>query len=65
MLLCLKEEPRALIFFEALSENERKVYVDWIYSARQEQTKIERMAEAINWLSRGVRIPVKTAIHDE
>jgi len=65
MLLCLKEEPRALIFFEALSENERKVYVDWIYSARQEQTKIERMAEAINWLSRGVRTPVKTAIHDE
>lgn len=50
MLLCLKEEPTALRFFNSLSESERKYYIQWIYSAKKEETKIERLAKAINKL---------------
>jgi uncharacterized protein YdeI (YjbR/CyaY-like superfamily) len=50
LLLCLKEEPAALKFFKSLSESEQKYYVKWIYSAKKEETKIERMAASINRL---------------
>lgn len=53
MLECLKDEPKAYQFFETLSEGERKYYIDWIYSAKQEETKIERMAKAVNSLAKG------------
>lgn len=50
MMLCLKDEPKALKFFQSLSESEQKYYIDWIYSAKKEDTKVERMANAINRL---------------
>ncbi len=50
---CLKEEPKALKTFKSLSESEQKHYLDWIYSAKKEETKIERMANAINKLVNG------------
>lgn len=50
LLLCLKEEPAALKFFNSLTESERNYYVQWIYSAKKEETKIERMAASINKL---------------
>lgn len=50
MLLCLKDEPEALKFFNSLTESEQKYYVNWIYSAKKEETKIDRLAKAINRL---------------
>lgn len=50
MLLCLQDEPEALKFFNSLSESERKFYIDWIYSAKKDNTKVERMAKTINKL---------------
>jgi hypothetical protein len=50
LLLCLKEEPAALKFFKSLSDSEQKHYIQWIYSAKKEETKIDRMAAAINRL---------------
>lgn len=50
LMLCLKDEPKALRFFQSLSESEQKYYIDWIYSAKKEDTKVERMANAINRL---------------
>ncbi len=50
LLLCLEEEPSALTFFKSLSESEQKFYIDWIYSAKKEETKINRLAKAINRL---------------
>jgi len=53
MMLCLKEEPKALRFFKGLSESEQKHYIDWIYSSKKEETKIERLAKSINKLVKG------------
>jgi hypothetical protein len=55
MLICLQDEPAALRFFKSLSESEQKFYIGWVFSAKKEDTKIARMAEAINKLSKGMK----------
>lgn len=55
MLECLRDEPAALVFFQSLSEGQKSYYVKWIYSARKDDTKVERMAWAINRLAAGLR----------
>lgn len=54
-MLCLKDEPKAETFFFNLSESEQKFYLNWIYSAKKEETKINRMAETINRLQNGLK----------
>ena len=56
MLLCLSDEPAAFKFFNSLSESEQKYYIQWIYSAKKEETKVDRMAKAINRLMRGLKL---------
>jgi uncharacterized protein YdeI (YjbR/CyaY-like superfamily) len=56
LMLCMQDELNALKFFKALSESEQKYYVDWIYSAKKEETKIERMAETVNRLLKGLKL---------
>ena len=56
LLLCLQDEPQAHKFFMSLSESEQKYYIQWIYSAKREETKIERMAKTINRLSRKLKM---------
>lgn len=55
MSLCLKDEPQAEKFFNSLSDNERQNYIKWIYSAKQKETKVQRIAETISRLMRGQR----------
>lgn len=56
MLLCLTEEPKALAFFKSLSESEQKFYIQWVYSAKKEETKINRLAKTINRLLEGKKL---------
>ena len=56
MLLCLKDEPAALRFFNSISESEQKFYIQWIYSAKKEETKVERLAKSINRLMKGLKL---------
>lgn len=56
MLLCLKEEPKALAFFKSLTESEQKFYIQWIYSAKKEETKINRLAKTIDRLLEGKKL---------
>lgn len=56
MLLCLNEEPKALTFFKSLTESEQKFYIQWIYSAKKEETKINRLAKTINRLLEGKKL---------
>lgn len=49
-LLCLEEEPLAHRFFLSLTDSEKKMYIDWFISAKKDETKIDRMAKAINKL---------------
>ena len=54
-MACLREEPKALAVFEKLTEGQRKLYVDWIYSARKEDTRVDRIVQAIERLSRNLK----------
>ncbi|HEX5169783.1 MAG TPA: YdeI/OmpD-associated family protein [Cyclobacteriaceae bacterium] len=56
MLLCLEDEPKALSFFHTLSESEQLFYIKWIYSAKKEDTKINRLARTVNRLMRGLKL---------
>ncbi|MBN8701514.1 MAG: DUF1905 domain-containing protein [Bacteroidetes bacterium] len=56
MLLCMQDEPEALRFFNSISESERKYYIQWIYSAKKEETKINRLAKTINRLFKGMKM---------
>jgi len=51
-LICLEDEPAAKQFFFKLSESEQLYYIKWIYTAKQEETKIKRMAASIIKLSK-------------
>lgn len=52
LLLCLQEDAEALQFFNSLSESERHSYVNWIYAAKSDQTKVDRIAKTLDRLSK-------------
>jgi hypothetical protein len=56
LLICLEDEPAALRFFESLSDSEKKYYIQWIFGAKREETKVTRMAKAINRLSQRLKM---------
>jgi hypothetical protein len=50
LLVCLSDVPEALNRFNTLNEGEKKQIIEWIYEAKKEQTRIDRMARTINKL---------------
>ena len=50
--LCLQEDAEALKFFNSISESEQNNYVRWIFSAKTDQTKVDRIAKTINRLAK-------------
>ena len=56
MLLCLEDEPRAMRFFQSLSESEQKFYIQWVYAAKKEETKINRLGKTIDRLLQGLKL---------
>ena len=52
LLHCLKDAPSAYRTFLRYSDGEKKAYIDWIYAAKKEETKVERIAEMIGKLVR-------------
>ena len=56
MLMCLQDEPEALRFFNSISESEQKFYIQLIYSAKKEDTKIDRLAKTINRLQKKLKL---------
>ncbi len=54
--MCLEDEPKALKFFNTLSNSEKKYYVQWVYGAKRMETKINRMATTISKLSMGLKM---------
>ena len=55
----LKENAKAARHFEALPTEQRRRYFAWIDSAKREETKLRRLAEAIRLLSRGETLGLK------
>lgn len=52
LIECLKDEPRALAYFNKLPRSHQKYYSRWIESAKTEQTKAKRIAQAVNALTK-------------
>jgi Uncharacterized protein conserved in bacteria len=50
LILCLKEEPNAYEKFQQLKASKQRAFVDWIYSAKTDETKVNRIATMINEL---------------
>lgn len=57
MKAVLEQAPGAVTFFESLSFSNKKEYVVWILSARQEKTREDRLAKLIEKLSAGKKNP--------
>ena len=57
--LCLADEPDAHQKFMAFSESEQRQFIDWIHSAKTEDTKIERIAKTVNMALKGQKMSGK------
>jgi hypothetical protein len=53
----LMKKEGVLPFFEKLSFTHRKEYCRWITDAKKEETKLRRLAKAIEIMKKGVRTP--------
>jgi len=47
LLLCLKDDAEALDFFNSLNESEQHNYVKWIYAAKTDKTKVDRISKTL------------------
>lgn len=50
-LECLKDDPIACQSFMNYSDQQKKEIIDWIYSAKTDDIKVERIAKTINKLA--------------
>lgn len=55
----LERHPAAWNYFQTLAPSHRRRYVGWIDSARQEETKLRRLREAVRLLSAGQKLGLK------
>jgi uncharacterized protein YdeI (YjbR/CyaY-like superfamily) len=55
----LKQNKKARSFFESLSPSYRRQYVDWIASAKRDDTRKRRIDEAIGLLSDGKKLGMR------
>jgi uncharacterized protein YdeI (YjbR/CyaY-like superfamily) len=51
----LKEDEIALKIFNTYSDGEKKSFIDWIYSAKTDKTKVERIAKSLNALVKNLK----------
>jgi uncharacterized protein YdeI (YjbR/CyaY-like superfamily) len=55
----LRSRPAALNYFESLAPSSRRMYIAWIDSAKQQETKTRRLQEAISLLAVGKTLGLK------
>ncbi|MHA4741459.1 YdeI/OmpD-associated family protein [Dyadobacter sp. MSC1_007] len=53
---CLKDEPAAYQNFLKLGQGAQKEYRDWVYGAKKDETRVERIAKMIEMLAQGKRL---------
>jgi uncharacterized protein YdeI (YjbR/CyaY-like superfamily) len=52
LMECLNDEPDAFNFFKTLRGSHQRYFSKWIDSAKTEQTKAKRIAQAVNALAK-------------
>ena len=53
LLLCMEYEDGVLAKFEDYTAGQKKAFIDWINSAKTEETKVERIAKTIIMVQNG------------
>jgi len=56
LILCMKYEDGVSEKFKTYSDAEKKAFIDWIYSAKTEQTKADRIAKTMMMIQKGARL---------
>ena len=56
MELCLKDELNAYTFYKSLPESEQIFYIRWVYSAKKDETKIDRLAKTVERLAKKLKL---------
>ncbi len=54
LVQCLADEPVAKAFFNSLTKSHQHYFIKWIESAKTEPTKVKRIAQIINALSKKI-----------
>jgi hypothetical protein len=52
LIECLKDEPKALEYFNSLTKGHQNYFTKWIESAKTETTRAKRIADSVNALSK-------------
>ena len=55
----LNKNPAARSHFNKLAPSHKRNYIGWIMDAKQVETKLRRLGEAINMLSKGEKLGMK------
>lgn len=50
-MLCLEDEPVARQYFQSLSAEEKDKYIQWIFAAKTDELRVERIVQSIHRLS--------------
>lgn len=56
ILECLEDFPKALDFFNKMTESNKKYYIDWVAEAKNMDTKVNRINKMIDRLLDGKRM---------
>lgn len=59
LLQCLLDEPGVHEIFVSLKEVEQKAFIDWIYAAKNEETKVQRIVKTFDKLIKGQKLADK------
>lgn len=54
LMACIADDNEAMAHFKKLSPSHQHYYSDWIKSAKTEETKVKRIAQALNGLAKGL-----------
>lgn len=57
LIMCLEDDEQAYTFFKSLTKSHQQYFSKWIASAKTEETKAKRIAQAVNALSRSWGYP--------
>jgi hypothetical protein len=55
-LVCLIESPKAHSVFQSFSVSSQKHYIDWVYESKSLETRVNRIAKAIEKLEKGLKL---------
>ena len=55
LLTQLAANPKAQQFYEALSNSSKRIILEWIYSAKKEETKLVRVNETVELAAKGIK----------